>query len=420
MVPDGFDVMETPMQATANPVSVEELIARQQAGFTLEQPFYRDPEIFKRDMQKIVNKQWLYVAHVSEIPNAGDYLLYNIADESIILIRGRDGEVRAFFNVCRHRGSHICLEQQGNAKTLTCPYHAWVFDLRGKLIAARGMPADFDKSKFPLHACQVRAPHGLIFICLAKEDDEGILDFAEIASDLDQYAALHRIDDTRIVHREVYPTDANWKLVVDNFMECYHCSPSHPEYTMVNAYVKAEDRERGSYDATISAWEETTRALGHPVGTDYGAGKSIRQPHGYWRQPIRDGYVTLSEDGKAVAPLLGDVKHWDGGETAFTFGPLSHAYLCADHLCMFRFTPVTPEFSEVVVTWHVKADAAEGQDYDLDRLKWMWDVTTIEDTRIINDNQKGVNSSRYEPGPYAPQEGGSSTLTSWYLERLSG
>jgi Rieske 2Fe-2S family protein len=416
---NGYSVMESAMGANGNTVSMDDLVARQKPGFTLEQPFYRDPEIFKRDMAKIVSKQWLYVAHDSEIPNAGDYLLYNIGEESIILVRGRDNEVRAFFNVCRHRGSHICLEQTGSVRTLTCPYHAWVFDLKGKLIAARGMPEDFDKSKFPLHTCQARVCQGLIFICLAEEGDADVADFSEIAADIENFCSLHHLEDTKIVHREVYPTAANWKLVVDNFMECYHCTPAHPEYTMVNAFVKAEDRTHGSYNAAIEAWAEKTRALGHPVGNDYGTDKGGRQPHGYWRQPIREGYVSLSEDGQPVAPLMGDLKHWDGGETAFTFGPLSHAYLCSDHLCMFRFTPVTPEHSEVVITWHVRADAEVGKDVDLERLKWMWDVTTIEDTKIIIDNQKGVNSSRYVPGPYAPQEGGSSALTSWYLECLA-
>ncbi|MBT6510745.1 MAG: Rieske (2Fe-2S) protein, partial [Rhodospirillaceae bacterium] len=139
------------MQNNESVVSVEELIARQQPGYTLEQPFYRDPGIFKRDLDMVVAKSWLYVAHASEIPEKGDYLLYNIGEESIILVRGRDREVRAFFNVCRHRGSHICLKSQGKVRTLTCPYHAWVYDLEGSLIGARGMPEDFDKSEFPLH-----------------------------------------------------------------------------------------------------------------------------------------------------------------------------------------------------------------------------------------------------------------------------
>ncbi len=400
-------------------VSFEDLIKRQKPGFTLEQPFYCDPDIFKRDLQKIVGKAWLYVDHVSEIPNKGDFLLYNIGEESIIVVRGKDGAVNAFFNVCRHRGSHICLKESGNVRTLTCPYHAWVYDLDGNLVGARGMPEDFDKGKFPLHKCQVRVWHGLIFINMAAEDDPDVAPFDVMADDLERFVALHRLEDTKIVHREVYPTAANWKLVVDNFRECYHCIPAHPEYTMVNAYVRATDKRWEDYQPVVKEWEKETVKLGHPVGWDETSGSDHRQPYGYWRQPIREGYVTLSEDGKPVAPLLGDLKDWDGGETAFTFGALSYAYLCADHLCMFRFTPVSATHSDVVVTWHVRADAEEGKDYDLARLKWMWDVTTIEDTKIIIDNQKGVNSTRYLPGPYAPQESYSSSFASWYLERLA-
>ena len=407
------------MNTNGAAVPVDELIARQKPGFTLEQPFYRDPEIFGRDMARVVAKAWLYVAHASELPERGDFLLYRIGEESIILVRGLDREIRAFFNVCRHRGSHVCLEERGNVRrSLTCPYHAWVYDLEGRLIRARGMGEDFDKSAFGLHPCQARVSHGLIFICLAEPGDPEVADFGGIANDLDTCAALHRIADTRVVHRETYPTRANWKLVVDNFRECYHCAPAHPEYTMVNAYVKAHDRDPAGYETPTRVWEEKTRALGHPVGRSNGDHGDRRQPIGYWRQPIREGFVTLSEDGRPVAPLLGRLEHWDGGETAFTFGPLSYAYLCADHLCMFRFTPVSPQLSEVVVTWHVRADAEEGRDYDLERLKWMWDATTIEDTKIIIDNQKGVNSSRYRPGPYAPLESYSAAFTRWYLERL--
>ncbi len=404
---------------TGSTLCVDDLIARQRQGYTLEQAFYRDPAIFRRDMEKVVATSWLYVAHESEIPSRGDFLLYAIGEESIILVRGRDSQIRAFFNVCRHRGSHICLEERGNVSMLRCPYHAWTYDLDGRLVAARSMPDGFDRAQWPLHSCSVRVCHGLIFICLAGADHPDVADFAEIAGEIDTFAGLHDLAGTRIVHREVYPTHANWKLVVDNFRECYHCSPAHPEYTMVNAYVKAHDRDPGGYAPQVRAWEQRTRDLGLPVSYADGDSGDPRQPHSVWRQPIREGYVTLSQDGRPVAPLLGSLEHWDGGETAFTFGPLSYAYLCADHLTMFRFTPVTAEFSEVLVTWHVRADAVEGRDFDLERLKWMWDVTTIEDTKIIIDNQKGVNSQRYVPGPYAVLEGYSSAFTGWYLERIA-
>ena len=408
------------MRANGHAINIDTLIARQRSGFALEQPFYRDPGIFMRDMEKVVTKSWLYVAHEGEIPSRGDYLLYRIGEESIILIRGRDEKIRAFFNVCRHRGSHICLEESGNVSTLKCPYHAWTYDLDGRLIAARSMHDDFNKADYPLHSCSVRVAHGLVFICLAGADHPDVADFDDLSGELATYAGPHDLRNTRLVHREIYPTHANWKLVVDNFRECYHCSSAHPEYTMVNAYVKAHDRATEGYEPVIETWAEKMRKLGHPVArSSEGDVGDPRQPHSVWRQPIREGYATLSEDGRPVAPLLGALKHWDGGETAFSFGPLSYAYLCADHLTMFRFTPVTPEFSEVVVTWHVRADAVEGKDFDLERLKWMWDVTTIEDTKIIINNQKGVNSAHYVPGPYALQESYSSAFTDWYLERIA-
>ena len=406
------------MQAHDIP-AVDELIARQRSGFTLEQPFYRDPGIFRRDMEKVVSRSWLYVAHESEIPSKGDYLAYQIGEESIILVRGRDQVVRAFFNVCRHRGSRICLEERGNAGKLVCPYHAWAYDLDGRLIAARSMPEGFSKADYPLHECSVRVAHGLIFICLAGADDPHVADFSGIADLLGTYAGQHHLRDTKIVHREVYPTYANWKLVVDNFRECYHCSPAHPEYTMVNAYVMAHERGPNTYRPVVEAWAEKARKLGLPVGWSDGDTGDPRQPHSVWRQPIREGYVTLSEDGQPVAPMLGALEHWDGGESAFTLGPLSYAYLCADHLTMFRFTPVTPEFSEVLVTWHVRADADLERDVDLKRLIWMWDVTTVEDTKIIIDNQKGVNSARYSPGPYAVLEDYTAAFTDWYLDRIA-
>ena len=143
-----------------------------------------------------------------------------------------------------------------------------------------------------------------------------------------------------------------------------------------------------------------------------------RQPHGVFRQPIRDGWLTLSQDGRAVAPLMGDIDQFDGGETLIMFGPLTYVYLGNDHATLFRFTPVTPTLTDVVLIWLVREDAVEGRDYDVDRITWMWDVTTIQDTTIIGDNQRGVNSRRYVPGPYATREMGTRGFVEWYLTRI--
>ena len=380
--------------------TLEALVARQNPGFSLEQPFYGDEEIFKLDLERIVSKQWLYVDHVSRLPNTGDYILFPVGDEEIILARDEAGEINAFFNVCRHQGSRICLEEYGNALRLACPYHVWTWSLSGELVAAQRMPEGFDKADYPLHRCHVWVYEGMIFINLAEGEPT---DFDIIIKTLDPFVSHFAIGRTKIVHRETYPTHGNWKLAVENFRECYHCAPAHPEYTMVNAYVATNDRKASAYTPTVEAWNEKTAAMGHPTGRCRNGTDLPGQPHGAFRQPIREGFLTLSEDGQPGAPLLGDIKEFDGGECMVIFGPLFYLYCANDHITTFRFTPVNGQLTDVVLTWLVREDAAEG-DYDVDRLKWMWDVTTVQDTTIIGDNQTGVNSSRYSPGPYSERE----------------
>ena len=399
-------------------VSIEELVRRQTPGLTLEQPFYTDAAIFERDVERIVARQWLFVDHASRIPGHGDYIAYEIAGESIILVRGGDGEVRAFFNLCRHRGSRICLKKAGTVRKLACPYHAWVYDLEGNLVAAKNMPEVFDAADWPLHRCRVRVWNGLMFINLAEEGDPEVIDFADFEKALGPYLDPGRLESTRIAHTEVYPTEGNWKLAVENFRECYHCAPAHPEYTRVNAYVHDNVNRRGERAKEVAAWEKTWAARGRAVIGVETSSTDVRQPHGCFRQPIRDGTLTLSEDGRPVAPLLGELDEFDGGESMLVFGPLFYVYLCNDHVTLFRFTPMSATHTEVLVSWLVREDAVEGRDYDVGRLKWMWDVTTVQDTRIIGDNQLGVNSRRYQPGPYAAREGWTDSFTRWYLDRI--
>ena len=393
---------------------IDALIDRQRPGFSLEQPFYTSADIYRLDMDKVISRQWQYVDHVSRVPNPGDYLTYEIAEESIIIVRGQDGELHAHFNVCRHRGSRVCLDKSGHTKRLVCPYHAWAYALDGKLESARQMPDDFDASQYALPSCRLAVFDGLIFINLGGDD---AADFSYIAENLSPFLSPHSLERTKVVHEETYPTYANWKLAVENFRECYHCAPAHPEYTQVNAYVRAGEVGNHNYAPVVNAWEEKAQRQGRQTG-------HIRfayppQPHHAWRMPIREGFLTLTKDGSPAGPLLGEFEEYDGAETGAFIGALSYLYVANDHATTFRFTPLSPQFTEVVVTWLVHEDAVEGKDYDIDHLKWMWDVTTIQDTQIINDNQKGVNSKRYTPGPYSRRESSCAFFAAWYLSRLN-
>ena len=395
--------------------SIPELVERQKSTHTLEQPFYNDGRIFALDLEKVLGPQWLYVDHISSLPNVGDYLLYEFADESIIVVRGNNGEIYAHFNVCRHRGSRVCIEPRGNVKRLVCPYHAWAYRLDGALDHARHMPDEFERQIYGLHSCPVRIFEGLIFINIGVGDKA---DFDDIVEHVRPFAELHGLEHAKVVHREIYPTYANWKLVVENFRECYHCMPAHPEYTMVNKYVRMEERDLDAYNRIVDVWAETQCDSSRPVGYHRWPENTL-QPHSAWRQPIGDGFLSLTKDGKPAAPIMGQFTEYDGAETGMFFGALSYFYATNDHATTFRFSPINTKFTIVEVAWLVHKDAVSEKDYDIDHLKWMWDVTTVQDTRIINDNQKGVNSSRYVPGPYSSQEQGAASFARWYLSRLS-
>ncbi|MER9826675.1 aromatic ring-hydroxylating dioxygenase subunit alpha [Mesorhizobium sp. M0115] len=405
------------MNSSGN-ITVEGLAAKQRVGHSLDRAFYVDQSIFERDLQKVFSKQWLFVDHVSRIPAPGNYVTYEVSGESIVVVRGTDGQIHAHYNVCRHRGSRICLSGEGKLRTLTCPYHGWVYDLAGNLVHAKQMGEDFDRSQWGLHSCPVRVSAGLIFIFLGAAEDAP--DFDEIEGDLLPFLKLHGLAQAKVAHTEVYPTPGNWKLAVENFRECYHCSVAHPQYTAVNEHVKVNDVQPYSWGRTrIPEWEKSMLEKGHEgyvigeVGPKHG-------PQPYWahRAPLQEGWQTASQDGKPVAPLMGAFKDFDGAETYLELMPQFAMSGYSDHVTQFRFTPLDPTHTEVRITWLVDQNAREGVDYDVERLKWLWDVTTLQDAEIIGNNQLGVNSRRYGPGPYSTREKRVTSFVAWYLDRL--
>jgi Rieske 2Fe-2S family protein len=210
---------------------------------------------------------------------------------------------------------------------------------------------------------------------------------------------------------------ANWKLVAENFFECYHCLPSHPELTQVMSYVRAFDSPalaaaRREYTAK---WEAAARALGHVVG----ANKREDGPrHTICRIPIREGFLTQSRDGRPVAPLMGDFKAYDGGVTAIQFFPINWLVADNDYAMLVRFAPLDVQATEVEITWLVHQDAVEGRDYRVDEITWLWRKTMEEDKKITEDNQAGVNSRFYRPGPHSKEEQSVGGFLDWYVDQL--
>jgi Rieske 2Fe-2S family protein len=388
------------------------LIARQPPAHSLQQAFYADPDIFRRDVERVLMRHWLCAGHESSLPKPGDFQLLEIAGESAIIVRGEDAHLRALVNVCRHRGSRVCWEPSGEAKSFTCPYHGWTYGLDGSLQAARHMPAEFDRSRHGLQQIHLRVLEGLIFVCFADEP----LGTRYLEETVRACYGPYGWATARVAHRELYSFAANWKLAVENYLECYHCAPAHPEYSRLHALEQPAARLQ-KLQVRLA---ERSVALGidipaseHWVGSETGE-EACRG----FRYPLYEDVDSASPDGKGVAPLMG-LRDYDGAVTSVHAGPTSFFVAYADHGVIYRFIPRTADTTDMEVLWLVRGDAREGRDYDPEKLTWLWKVTSEADKRIIEHNQLGVNSRYYRPGPYAPMEYNTIAYVDWYLREIA-
>ena len=369
------------------------LLAEYRPGHSLQQAFYAAPEIFSNDLELLLDR-WICAGHVSDIPAPGDYMLAELAGESAIIVRQPDGAVRALANVCRHRGSRICTKPHGRAALLTCPYHAWTYHLDGTLRRAGEMPPDFRAEDHGLAVHPVVIVGGLIFVSFGSAPP----DMTPAAEALSAMTRSYRWENARVAARKTYTVRANWKLVLENYHECYHCGPAHPEFSELHALAQPGNRRIG--DADRESWP--------PVAT----GEEVfRVMH----SRLAAGAQTGSRDGKWLAPCMRQTE--PAGECVFAeLGFLSAFLAYPDHGVIYRFIPRGALQTDMDVLWLVRADAEAGKDYDEAALTWLWDVTSLADKTIIERNQQGVLSRAYRPGPFSLMEPG----TRQYVERYIG
>jgi phenylpropionate dioxygenase-like ring-hydroxylating dioxygenase large terminal subunit len=392
---------------------IAELVQRQKPGWSLDQRFYTDPDIYRLELERIITRNWILAGHQSELPAAGDFKVVKVANESAIIVRNQQGELRAHANVCRHRGSLVCLDQSGNTRKFECPYHGWMYDTDGKLLAARNMPADFDKQAHSLHPVSLQVLGGLLFICFS--DDPPSLDGAR--RDLAEPFAMFDFENLKVAAKKTYPIAANWKLAIENYQECYHCATAHPDYARMHTLMlDAGKRERVQQHML----ERMAECGLKRIEFDYvdTLAPDGEQGYGYSRTAMFDGYKTGSRDGQPVAPLLGKLTGYDGGASDFTFGPFSFLLAYSDHVVAYVFTPVDHLHCKCEIYWLVRGDAVAGKDYKVDELTWLWDVTTQADERIIVNNWKGVQSRYYRPGPFSGMERMEGRYVEWILQQL--
>ncbi len=390
-----------------NSNTVEQMLERYRSGWSLEQSFYTDAEVFEQEWEYIWKKFWLFVGTTAQIPAPGDFFTYQAHKDSIIIIRGNKGEVFAHYNTCRHRGSLICLEEKGNSPKLICPYHQWVYDKDGSLLKSRLMPDDFDRSQFGLHPVNVRVAEGLIFISLASDPP----DFEKVLDDYRPYLKPYKIDSAKIAFSKRYILRTNWKLVAENFRECYHCGPAHPEYC--SAVIGANLRESADEELAIRrvAWQQKGLAINN-------VNFENESFHFAVRYPLRPGVQSYSLDGKSVSTPMGEHADHDAGVVGLVVLPNFWMDAVSDYMWTMKLTAVSPSQTIIDLAWLVDKNAREGVDYTTERLTDFWRITGEQDWELCENNFRGVESSHYVPGPYAPIEIDVAKFVDWYIGRM--
>lgn len=411
-------------QPTAADPRIQELIRSHPAGHSLRREFYRDPSVYELDLANVWRRGWLFAGHSCEIAKPGDYFTLSVGEDSLVIVRDEDGCAHALHNVCRHRGSLICDEGCGHVRKLVCPYHRWAYDLDGKLAHAIAMPENLDKSALGLHRAALREAGGLIFISLAEQP----LPFEETAELFGALCAPQGFGRAKVAKAVDYLVKANWKLVWENNRECFHCNANHPQYIKANFdHYNSDDttpRIRELMDSAVrrseSKWASAGLAVSHKqtgMTTFPDAERNIWYSGN--RTALVDGYLSETMDGRTVAPLMGTYPDPDVGTLRLRALPNFWNHSSCDHGVSTRLLPAGPELTAIRVWWLVDEKAVEGRDYDLSKLMPFWQLTSEQDWEICERQQKGVNTSAYQPGPYSPyKEYNVDAFIRWYLKQI--
>ncbi|WP_019997095.1 aromatic ring-hydroxylating oxygenase subunit alpha [Aureimonas ureilytica] len=402
------------------------LIRRRRPGYTLEAPFYTSPEIFAADLEAIFEQTWLFVGVEPDVPEPGDAMTVDIGANAILIVRDDDMQVRAFHNVCRHRGARLVHDEKTTVGNLVCRYHSWTYDLSGALIHAEHMGEGFDRKCHGLKPVHIRSLEGLIFICLA---DEPPADFDEMAAAMGPYLAPHDIRNSKVAYQHDLIEPGNWKLTMENNRECYHCGANHPELTVpLFAYgfgfapEELDEAERAQaerygclVDNSHADWEKAgipSRMLEHL--DDMVTGYRTE------RLPLDGDGESHTMDTKAACRIpMGQFPSARMGGLHFWTQPNSWHHFMGDHAVTFSVIPIDAEHSLLRTKWLVHKDAVEGVDYDLENLISVWMATNAQDSELVGFCQKGARTAAYEPGPYSPHtEMLVEKFCNWYVGRM--
>jgi Rieske 2Fe-2S family protein len=352
---------------------------------SLLQRYFVSPRVFAEEQNKIFSTQWVLAGHQSQIAKAGDYFISNVADESLIIIRDQRSNIRGFYNVCRHRGTRLLEDQNGHASAIQCPYHAWTYALDGRLLGAPHMDnvPGFAKADYSLRPVHLGLWEGFIFVNLA--DSPAPLDewFAPLAQKFSQW----NLSKLRSAKRIEYDVRANWKLMFENYSECYHCPGVHPALSKLSPSDSAEN------DLTDGPF------LG-----------------GFMR--ITKGN-SLTMSGKSCALSVGDFGEEDFHRVFYySIFPNMLLSLHPDYAMLHQLHPLSPERTLILCDWFFHPEAFERKDFNSGDAIEFWDMTNKQDWHVCELSQQGVASRAYEPGPYSPRESIPAAWDQYYLEQM--
>lgn len=361
----------------------------QSGARTMPRERYVSPEIFAEEQRKIFAQQWNCAGRASRLSHPGDFFVRTIAGESLIVVRGRDGRLRAFFNVCRHRGTQLCNLASGQfSETIQCPYHAWTYSIDGRLIGAPHMQdaEGFDKRDYPLHSAAVAEWEGFVFVNIADDPAPFAQAFESMLTRVERF----RIGGLKTGHAVRYEVNANWKLVFQNYSECLHCPMIHPELSTVLPY------QSGANDLISGPF------LG-----------------GYMEITPPNESATLS--GRACGRLVSQALSDDDRRRAFYYTLMPNMFLSIhpDYVNYYMLTPVAPDRTVVESEWMFNPSNDGDPAFNPDDAIKFWDVTNRQDWDICERSQLGISSSRYEPGPYSPRESIPAAWDREYLRMMS-
>jgi glycine betaine catabolism A len=357
---------------------------------SMPQRYFVSPEIFADERKKIFSREWLFVGHQSQIPRSGDFFLATITGESLIIIRDSNLEIRGFFNVCRHRGTRLKehrageVSSCGHSSTIQCPYHAWTYGLDGRLVGAPHMDEvpGFDKADYSLHPVNLGVWQGFIFVNLANNP----MPLEKWFAPLREKCSHWNMPILQSAKRIDYDVRANWKLMFENYSECYHCPGVHPQLQKVSPYDSAEnDLREGPF-------------LG-----------------GFMK--INPG-KSLTMTGNACAMFVGKIENL---QQVFYYSIFPNMLLSLhpEYVMVHQLWPQSPERTLIICDWLFHPDAFAREDFRPDDAIEFWDMTNKQDWHVCELSQQGIASHAYEPGPYSSRESIPAAWDEYYLRVLN-